>query len=125
MKIAIFGNTYCAENKLEACHILNRLYEKGTELLVDEPFYYYIKSRLNPLVRVSLIMGNRFDADVALSMGGDGTFLKTAMRVGDKKIPILGINMGHLGFLADVSGSEADDMIEELLLQIIASRSVP
>ena len=43
------------------------------------------------------------EADFAISMGGDGTFLTTAMRVGQKQIPILGINTGRLGFLADFS----------------------
>lgn len=115
MKIAVFGNNYRSENKEKACRILYCLYERGTELLLDEPFYYYLKSSLDPLVRVSLIKGNYFEADIALSMGGDGTFLRTAMRVGNKGIPILGINMGHLGFLADVSSDEIDEMIRELL----------
>ena len=35
-------------------------------------------------------------------MGGDGTFLKAASRVGAKGTPIIGVNMGRLGFLADV-----------------------
>ena len=43
---------------------------------------------------------------MALSLGGDGTFLKTAERVGNKHIPILGINTGRLGFLADVAENE-------------------
>ena len=42
---------------------------------------------------------NDFDADMVLSMGGDGTFLKAASYVGNKNIPILGINTGRLGFL--------------------------
>ena len=46
-----------------------------------------------------------------MSMGGDGTFLRTAAAIGAKEIPILGVNTGHLGFLADVS---ADNIHAEL-----------
>ncbi len=42
------------------------------------------------------------DADIVLSFGGDGTFLKTAHLIADRETPILGINIGRLGFLADV-----------------------
>jgi NAD+ kinase len=42
-------------------------------------------------------------ADMVLSLGGDGTFLKSAVYVKDSNIPVLGINMGRLGFLANVS----------------------
>jgi NAD+ kinase len=47
-------------------------------------------------------------------MGGDGTFLRTASRVADKRIPILGVNTGRLGFLADVNAQEIEHTIEAL-----------
>lgn len=58
-----------------------------------------------------VITDNVSEADFAVSMGGDGTFLTTAMRVGDKQIPILGINTGRLGFLADFT---LDDISQTL-----------
>jgi NAD+ kinase len=54
-------------------------------------------------------------ADIVLSMGGDGTFLKTILYVRDSQIPILGINMGRLGFLANVNKErirEAFDLLK-------------
>ena len=61
-----------------------------------------------------LLTDDNFDLDVALSVGGDGTFLRTAARVNRQDIPILGINTGRLGFLADVGGNDIEDTLEEL-----------
>lgn len=54
-------------------------------------------------------------ADLAISIGGDGTLLNCARALVDDDIPILGINLGRLGFLADVS----KDQIRELLQSIV------
>lgn len=50
-----------------------------------------------------------------LSLGGDGTILDTVTYVGDKGIPILGINMGRLGFLAGTGSNEIEHAITSLL----------
>ena len=47
-------------------------------------------------------------------MGGDGTFLRTASMVGHKEIPILGVNMGRLGFLADINVNDIEHTIAAL-----------
>ena len=52
--------------------------------------------------------------DVVLSFGGDGTFLRGARLVGDSGTPILGINLGSLGFLAEVRVEEVADAIHSL-----------
>ena len=54
------------------------------------------------------------DVDIFLSLGGDGTFLKAANRVGKKEIPILGINTGRLGFLADISPDQMEETFDEI-----------
>jgi NAD+ kinase len=58
--------------------------------------------------------GDDFDADFVISMGGDGTFLKAASRVREKQIPILGVNMGRLGFLADVCPEDIGRCLDAL-----------
>lgn len=55
--------------------------------------------------------------NMALSVGGDGTFLRTAALIGNANVPILGINAGHLGFLADVPLSEAADVLPAIISQ--------
>ncbi|MBX6311982.1 MAG: NAD(+)/NADH kinase [Isosphaeraceae bacterium] len=45
-------------------------------------------------------------ADIALVLGGDGTVLHTVRRMGDCPVPVLGVNLGRLGFLADLTPAE-------------------
>lgn len=52
--------------------------------------------------------------DVAVSIGGDGTFLRTARWLGGREIPIVGINTGHLGFLAENSVDDTDRILSLL-----------
>ena len=54
-------------------------------------------------------------ADVAIAIGGDGTILKEMDLLLDSGIPVLGINAGHLGFLADCEISKIDESITCLI----------
>lgn len=55
------------------------------------------------------------ECDLIVVIGGDGTFLSIARLMSDKSVPILGINMGTLGFLTEVKRTEALDTLEYLL----------
>ena len=115
MRIAIFGNLYQAEKSIQAKHLFNALSKYNAEILICEEFYRFLHTVMKIEPQYSkLITDNNFSADMALSLGGDGTFLKTAERVGNKHIPILGINTGRLGFLADVAENEIDEAVAEL-----------
>lgn len=111
-RCAIFGNTY-QPKKCEAVQkLFDALAESGIVPLVDRPFFEYLREEMHVSISEhQLITDDAFKADFAVSMGGDGTFLTTAMRVGKKEIPILGINTGRLGFLADFS---LDDIAQTL-----------
>ena len=58
--------------------------------------------------------GPDFEADYALSIGGDGSFLRTAAWVGNKEIPVVGINTGHLGYLAALGIDELPALLPML-----------
>ena len=78
-----------------------------------------IKQILEPMDGVELMDGDVSleGADMAFSIGGDGTFLRTAAKIGETNIPILGINAGRLGFLADVSLDEVETALPEIVEQ--------
>lgn len=115
MKIAVFGSLYQTEKVLQARRLFQTLEKFDAEVYICDDFYHFLvhEMDLDPGY-TGLISGNDFQADLALSVGGDGTFLKTAQRVSDKGIPILGINTGRLGFLADVSDREIEDVMLEV-----------
>ncbi|MEI7504186.1 MAG: NAD(+)/NADH kinase, partial [Paludibacter sp.] len=103
MRIAIFGNTFRTVILSHIEVIFNYFKDKGVTLMLDEELYQFVnKHSTCCMEQTEMINGDDFEADMALSIGGDGTFLNTAARIGRKEIPILGINTGRLGFLADV-----------------------
>jgi NAD+ kinase len=51
--------------------------------------------------------------DLLITIGGDGTILNAAKIIGNSHVPILGINLGKLGFLAEISVRELEEMLEE------------
>lgn len=55
------------------------------------------------------------DVDVVLTFGGDGTFLRAAYLSRDLGVPLLGVNLGRLGFLSDVEAGELGDALDQLL----------
>ena len=114
-RCAIFGNTY-QPKKCEAVQkLFDALQASGIFPLIDRPFFEYLSEEMQISVpEHQLITDDTFQADFAVSMGGDGTFLTTAMRVGDKQIPILGINTGRLGFLADFSLDDISQTLQNL-----------
>lgn len=115
LRFALFGNVYQAKKSTSVQKILVLLEEKEASILIDKPFYEYLVNDLQINVNPDgLIEGNDFEADFVISMGGDGTFLEAARRVGDKEIPILGINMGRLGFLSDCSAEDISLAISQI-----------
>lgn len=116
MKIAIFGKQYRATDREVVQQVLNTLARLACDACIEAEFDEMLRQDASlQLPPICHIVDNDFEADMALSIGGDGTFLHTAARVGDKGIPILGINTGHLGFLADLSGQDVDVSLSAIL----------
>ena len=115
LKFAIFGNEYQAKKSVSIETILAFLEKKKAEIYVENAYYDFLVRDLHLNVKVAGVFEDyNFDVDYVISMGGDGTFLKAASKVGAKGTPIIGINMGRLGFLADVLPSEIETALDSL-----------
>ena len=114
-KFALFGNIYQSKKSAHVLRLLSILGKYQAEVFIDKEFYQFLtKDQKMDIPVAGVFDGDDFEADMVLSMGGDGTFLKAASHVGKKNIPILGINTGRLGFLADVAPEEMEETFKEI-----------
>ena len=115
LRFAIFGNTYQPKKSVSVQKLLACLTQRQADVCIEREFYEFLTAgqRL-PIDNVLVIEDRDFKADFVISMGGDGTFLRAASMVGGKQIPILGINTGRLGFLADFSPEDIPYAIDQI-----------
>ena len=121
MTIAIFGNAMKPSTLIEVRHILQFMTEKGIHVLLSQELRQELDLREYPGFpenwdgerQPENVYGEPID--FALSVGGDGTFLTSAAAIGNKNIPILGVNCGHLGFLAEVQTQNVDEILQQLV----------
>lgn len=114
-RVVIFGNIHRTNLQNELRLLVDFCNSREVTVLADSYLIDYLSNQLGISVTKSeLISDNNFEADLVLSLGGDGTFLNSAARVGKKGIPILGINTGRLGFLADVSKQEMEGTLDDI-----------
>ena len=116
MRFALFGNIYETCKSVHAEQLFAILTSHNDEVYIDRDFYHFLcEAQAFAFEPAGIIddLGS-LNIDMAISLGGDGTFLKAARCIGDTGIPIVGINTGRLGFLADVSSDEMEDFFTKL-----------
>ena len=115
LSFAIFGNTSKAFDTLQIVDILDYLVGRGADVYIEQNFYHTLLKELKKDFSIAGVFeGVNFDVDYVISLGGDGTFLKAASKVGPKQTPIIGVNMGRLGFLANVTPEEIRNVLENV-----------
>ncbi len=121
MTIAVFGNAMKPQTLVEVRHILEFMTGKGVHVLLSQELRQELDLREYPGFPENWDSDEQPEnvygepIDFALSVGGDGTFLTSAAVIGDKNIPVLGVNVGHLGFLADVQSQDLDEILQKLV----------
>jgi len=109
MKVALFGKVYADSQRDYLQLLIDELTKRDLKILIYEPYYNAIAEEINFNTEISLFNTNKDikkDVEILFSIGGDGTILDTVSIVQDSGIPILGINLGRLGFLSSVSKDE-------------------
>ena len=121
LRFALFGNEYQTKKSDSAALLLGALQQRCAQVSVERAFHeFLLRHHGSEPAMAALLAGVRvfdvldFPADYAISMGGDGTLLKTASHVGATGVPIIGVNTGRLGFLADFLPSEMEEALDEL-----------
>jgi len=118
MKVAIFGRYYNDTTPASVEILFNYLRKQGVEA--------YIQTRFHQLISIENHEIKDFDTyqtfndldksfDFLVSIGGDGTILRSTIFVKDLGIPIIGINTGRLGFLATIQVDAIEQAIQNIL----------
>lgn len=113
MIFGILGNTQKVGLKNILPNLIDWLQAKKIAFVLEEDVYRAIKiSRAD--INISTAEKMLDQVDILLAFGGDGTILSTARLVGNTGIPILGVNLGRLGFLAEIAPNEIYESIEDI-----------
>ncbi len=112
---AIFGNKFQAEKSANIREVLHNIAATGSSIVIEQDFADFL-SRHVDISDIPFTAAHHadIDADFAVSIGGDGTFLNTARLVGNRNMPIIGINTGHLGFISDILPQDAASFFRDL-----------
>lgn len=116
LKIVLFGNVHQERKSMAVERLLAVTSGMDVEVMIPETLMEFIKTRqMVDLPQCKAIDEDEtIHADVAVCLGGDGTFLDAASRVGRQEIPIVGINTGRLGFLANFSPDEMEGILHDI-----------
>ncbi len=118
MQVAVYGRNLPSYARENIATMFNKFQMLNTGVWIYEPFYEYMQKETGLRPRVDGLFNDNTDlpadVDFLFSLGGDGTFLETVNLVKDSGIPVLGMNIGRLGFLSYVSQENMEESLDSL-----------
>ncbi len=116
MKIAIHGRNFPESARPYIQSMFEELSRRQTEIIISQGYREYLDNAnvAHYSQATYTVEEGVADADFIFSLGGDGTLLDAVTHVGSRQIPIIGINIGRLGFLATVAPASVRLMIDAL-----------
>ena len=115
MNVLIYGQLYKPNHKEPLLDIVKAIQQEGLVAYADQDYWSQVDAAVKREADISLFRDFRSDhIDVVLALGGDGTVLGAIALVNQLPIPVLGINLGRLGFLSSIEGKFGGYAIHEL-----------
>jgi NAD+ kinase len=117
MKAAIYSRVFEDEQQKDAQLFFDELTIQKIEPIIFQPFFEQIKDAITlpaDTKTFSLSEDLTEDIEFIISLGGDGTLLDTITLVREKKISIMGVNFGRLGFLASIGRNELQRAVKAI-----------
>jgi NAD+ kinase len=117
MKVAVYSRVFDTEHQAALQRFFSSLQDQKMRAIIYLPFFEQIKETLNlpgDTETFSLAEDLTEDINVVISLGGDGTLLDTITLIREKKIPIMGINFGRLGFLAGIGPEQVEEAVKAI-----------
>ncbi|MEN8136800.1 MAG: NAD kinase [Bacteroidota bacterium] len=118
MKVGIFGQTLSDKTKVYARKLIESLEKYEVEIIVEANFnkllldLEVINSELESFTEDA---GLDSTVDLMFTLGGDGTILRVIRYIKDVEIPIVGINTGRLGFMANISKEDIENKVDAII----------
>jgi NAD+ kinase len=110
-RISIFGNPEKHDISLAVSTILDKLQSSNVDVRIQDSLAIVVDRRDLSITEAQLAECS----DVVIALGGDGTMLRAARALLGSTVPLMGVNLGSLGYLTDVLISELPDSIDLLL----------
>jgi len=117
MNVAIFGRKINKQNVSYFENLLGLLNKLGWKPVLEKELKEQLIKKTGLGEKAQTFESHRdfkTGIDVAISMGGDGTFIQTVKYIRDSGVPITGFNMGRLGFLANVNADSMDEILHRI-----------
>lgn len=117
MKAAIYSRVFDEAQLLPLQLFFEALYQQQIEAIIYQPLYEQIKDKVRLSEQVKTFTQSAElteDIEHIISLGGDGTLLDTIALIRNKKIAVMGINFGRLGFLASIGKEQVDLAVRSL-----------
>ncbi|WP_339735887.1 NAD kinase [uncultured Sunxiuqinia sp.] len=119
MIIAIFGIHIDSAFTSDLSRLFDLLKERNIRFYMYKPFFEFVKENchVQPEVKGLFNAGDDLPDEVRFlfSIGGDGTFLQSVLTLKNRTVPAIGLNLGRLGFLSDISREDMDEAIDHIM----------